>query len=383
MSRNIPLYNAVVLPEMEQAALEVLRSGRIAGGEWVGKFEAEMEKIVGLPYVVSTIDMTTALYLALHLIGVEEGDEVLTTAFACLSTNSAIAQHKAVPVWVDVSPCSVSMSIADFEAKITSKTKAVILYHVAGYPGPAREIADICKKHEISLIEDCDNAVLAVHDSLPVGSHGDFAIYSFYPNRQINTTEGGALACRSAEMADRARKLRRFGIDFGTFRSAIGEIDSLSDVPEVGWSMTLNNMCAALGFVQMASLQSRYEATLSNVEKLHELTKDVDGLKRVPFILGDRPAYWVLLFFVDHRDGVIQRLKQLGIMVSSIHHRNDAYSGFSGTQQCLPNTDFLQKHIIGIPCGWWLDTQDLQDIAEALRAALSSPADTATDHLAW
>ena len=379
MLNNVPLYNSVMLPEMEQAAVEVLRSGRIAGGEWVAKFESELEKIAGLPHVVSTIDMTTALYLALYLAGVKDGDEVLTTAFACLSTNSAIAQSKAVPVWVDVSPRSVTMDVADLESKITPKTRAVILYHVAGYPGPAREIAEICKKHNLVLIEDCDNALSAMHASLPVGAYGDFAIYSFYPNRQINTTEGGALACRSIDMAKRARKLRRFGIDFGTFRSAIGEINSSSDVPEIGWSMTLNNMCAALGYAQMTSLQSRQAATQSNAKALLELTRDMDGLTPVPVLEGDQSAYWVLLFFVENRDEVICRLKQSGVMVSSIHQRNDTYSGFDAAPQYLPNTDFLQHHIIGVPCGWWLDEDDLLTVTASLKGALRGPADTMTD----
>ncbi|MDD0982934.1 DegT/DnrJ/EryC1/StrS family aminotransferase [Pseudomonas shahriarae] len=380
MLRNISLYNAVVLPEMEKVAVDVLRSGKIAGGDWVSKFEAEIEKVAGLPHVLSTVDMTAALYLALHLIGVDEGDEVLTTAFACLSTNSAIAQRKATPVWVDVSPASVSMDVADFESRITEKTKAVILYHVAGYPGPAREIAAICNKHGITLIEDCNNAMLATHDSAPVGSFGDFAVYSFYPNRQINTTEGGALACRSAEMANRARKLRRFGIDFGTFRSKIGEINGGSDVPEIGWSMTLNNMCAALGCTQMTSLQARHDATQHNVARLRELTQDIAGLNTVSPIEGDISAYWVLLFFVENRDEIIRRLKRSGVMASSIHQRNDIYSGFAGAQQYLPNTDFLQKHLVGIPCGWWLNEQDLLDIAASLRAALATTVNTTPDH---
>lgn len=123
MSEVIPLYGVVSLPEMEAAALDILRSGRIAGGEWVPKFEESLKQLTGLPHVVSTVDMTSALFLALHLSGVQEGDEVLTSAFACLSTNSAIAQHKALPVWVDVSPGTVSMDLADLESKISKKPK--------------------------------------------------------------------------------------------------------------------------------------------------------------------------------------------------------------------------------------------------------------------
>lgn len=372
MTKEIPLYGVVNLPEMEVVALEVLRSGRIASGEFVSQFEARLGELVGLPNVVSMIDMTSALFLALHLAGVSEGDEVLTSAFACLSTNSAIAQHKAIPVWVDVKPQTVEMDIADLESKISKRTKAVILYHVAGYPGPAREIAALCKKYNIVLIEDCDNALFAARDSALVGSQGDFAVYSFYPNRQINTAEGGALVCKSNEMADRARQLRRFGIDFKTFRTAEGEIDAASDIPEIGWGMTLNNLCSALGCAQLDSAKSRQDQTREHVKQLRLLIESIHGIKPVSVIENGIPAYWVFLLFAENRDDVISALKRQGIMASTIHQRNDIYSGFGVEQKYkLPNTDYLQNHIIGIPCGWWLEEQDLKRIATALESATS------------
>jgi perosamine synthetase len=370
MSEVIPLYGVVSLPEMEAVALDILRSGRIAGGEWVTKFEEGLKQIIGLPHVVSTVDMTSALFLALHLAGVQEGDEVLTTPFACLSTNSAIAQHKALPVWVDVSPGTVSMDLADLKSKISKKTKAVILYHVAGYPGPAKEISELCKKHNIALIEDCDNALLAEQEAVPVGSYGDFAIYSFYPNRQINTTEGGALACRSESMAIKARQLRRFGIDFTTFRSKSGEISPASDIPEIGWGMTMNNLCSALGCAQIPTLHARHERTTRNVRTLRALLEDVEGLTPVPVPQFSKPAYWVFLIFVDNREHVLSELKSKGVMASIVHQRNDTYSGFKADASALPNTDYLQGSVIGVPCGWWLNDVDVMHVASALKEAV-------------
>jgi perosamine synthetase len=380
MDKEIPLFGVVYLPEMEAVTLEVLRSGRVAGGPFVGQFEAEFGELIGSSNVVSTIDMTSALFLAMHLAGVNEGDEVLASPFACLSTNAAIAQRKAVPIWVDVKPQTVEMDTNDLESKITGRTKAVILYHVAGYPGPAKEIAAICKKHNIFLIEDCNNSLLASRDDLLTGSYGDFAIYSFYPNRQINTTEGGALVCKNKEMADSARKLRRFGIDFGTFRTAEGEIDPASNIPEIGWGMTLSNLCSAIGRVQLSSVRGRQTQIKENIEKLKLLIKDIDGVKPVAIIDGGSPAYWVFLLLAEHRDAIMSVLKNKGIMVSAIHQRNDIYAGFGVTQDSkLPNTDFLQKHIIGIPCGWWLGDEDLQRIATALKSAILAIAPNVTE----
>ena len=98
------------------------------------------------------------------------------TTFACLSTNAAIAQCGAIPVWVDVTSQTVEIDVSDLVSKLTDRTRAVILYHVAGYPAPAQEIAAICYQRGIALIEDCDNALFAYRDGVHVGSHGDFAV---------------------------------------------------------------------------------------------------------------------------------------------------------------------------------------------------------------
>jgi dTDP-4-amino-4,6-dideoxygalactose transaminase len=319
------------------------------------------------------VDMTSAIFLALHMSGVSKGDEVLTTAFACMSTNAAIAQCGALPVWVDVKSHSIEIDLDDLISKVSIKTKAVILYHVAGYPGPAEELAALCKERGIAFIEDCDNALFASRNGVPVGSHGDFAVYSFYPTRQINTTEGGVLVCKRADMATRARKLRRFGIDSATFRNAVGEISPSSDIPEIGWAFTMNNLCAALGYAQFPTAQSRVLKTQNNAAKLMQLVGELKGVRVVPVELDSLPAYWVLLLFVDNRDAVLTSMKQQGVMASCLHHRNDTYTGFhADASHHLPNTTYLQDHILAIPCGWWLVDGDLEAVANRLASAASA-----------
>jgi perosamine synthetase len=371
--KTIPLFGVVSLPEMNAAALEVLHSGRIASGEYVSKFEVGFGQLIGQNNVVSMVDMTSAIFLALHMSGVSKGDEVLTTAFACMSTNAAIAQCGALPVWVDVKSHSIEIDLDDLISKVSIKTKAVILYHVAGYPGPAEELAALCKERGIAFIEDCDNALFASRNGVPVGSHGDFAVYSFYPTRQINTTEGGVLVCKRADMATRARKLRRFGIDSATFRNAVGEISPSSDIPEIGWAFTMNNLCAALGYAQFPTAQSRVLKTQNNAAKLMQLVGELKGVRVVPVELDSLPAYWVLLLFVDNRDAVLTSMKQQGVMASCLHHRNDTYTGFhADASHHLPNTTYLQDHILAIPCGWWLVDGDLEAVANRLASAASA-----------
>lgn len=367
MTRQIPLFNVLHTEQAEAVTLEVMRSGRIASGPYVAAFEAGLAALTGHSHIVTTVDMTSAMLLALRLAGVGPGDEVLTSAFACLATNSAITQCGAFPVWVDMRTDSVEMDIDDVARKIGPKTKALVLYHVAGYPGPARELAVLCREHGIILIEDCDNALGARQDGDFVGLAGDYAVYSFYPNRQINCTEGGALACRNEEDAARARRLRRFGIDSANFRGKDGEINPHSDVPEIGWAFTMNNLCAAIGTTQLATVASRIDRAKTNASRLHAALANVPGIALIPVATGSEPAYWVFLVLADNRDAMLGALKNAGVMCSSLHQRNDVYSGFKVSVQAeLPATADLQQRILALPCGWWVEHDDIDKIVEAV-----------------
>lgn len=370
VTKSIPLFGVVHLPEMETAALEILRSGSIANGEYVAKFEEGLARLLGQRNLVTTVDMTSAIFLALHLSGVKADDEVITTAFSCMATNSPIATIGAKPIWVDIEKNSACMSVTNFKALITPKTKAVILYHLSGYPGPAKAIAQICKKYNIKLIEDCNNAMLAKVDGQNVGSFGDFAVYSFYPNRQINTTEGGAIVCKTDADAARARKLRRFGIDAATFRANNGEINPASEITEIGWSMALNNLCSAIGYVQLKSFEERLKKTRENANFFIKKLEDISELTILNAASNSLPSYWTLIIQTDNRDFILNDLKNCGINCSKLHHRNDDYSCFKKGKTNLPNTSRLESSIIALPCGWWISKEQIEFIYKSIKKSI-------------
>ena len=286
----IALFHAAHSREMEQAALGVLRSGQIASGPKVAEFQDLFGELIGSPHVVCTNDMTSALVIALHLAGIKPGDEVLTLAYSCMSSNAPIALIGAKAVWVDIDPATASMSVDDFKRALSPRAKAVVLYHVAGYPGPAAEIAALCRQRGIVVIEDCNNALGATQHGKPVGRVGDFAVFSFYPNRQINAIEGGALACPDPATAARAMRLRRFGIDFRTFRDSLGEISSQSDIPEIGWSAGYSHLNAAVALTQLPTLRHRLDRTRLVAARLR---RELEGLSRLRCVLpreGAEPA---------------------------------------------------------------------------------------------
>lgn len=365
--KAVPLFHAAHSAEMESAALDVLRSGQIASGPKVAEFEERFGEVIGRGHVVCTNDMTSALMLALHLAGVGHGDEVLTLAYSCMSSNASIALLGAKAVWVDIDPESASMSVEDFERALSPRTKAALLYHVAGYPGPAAQIAKICKGRGIVLIEDCNNALGATQSGASVGQVGDYAVFSFYPNRQINAIDGGALACPDDATAQRAKRLRRFGINAQTFRDRLGEIDPASDITEVGWSASFNHFGAALGLTQLPLLRDHLTRTRRNARRLRDQLRGLERVRPIAPRAGDGPAYWGFLVLVDGRDRLLDALKCRGIQSSRLHHRNDDYSGFAAKRRSLPGTDSFMNQVLALPCGWWLNDGQIDDLARAVR----------------
>jgi len=254
----------------------------------------------------------------------------------------------------------------------TPRAKAVIVYHLAGYPADIRRIADICKERGLKLIEDCDNALLATVGGEQVGSFGDFAIYSFYPNRQINATEGGALCCRRAEDAERAIKLRRYGIDLSRFRDPQGEIDPNCDIPEVGWAATLNNLCSAIGYAQLGEVEGRIAQTRRVADRLTQELAQIRGVEVVLPQADAIPSYWAFLIKLRNRDQVMASLKQRGVQVSKLHQRTDQYSGFTASPSDLPNTKHLLDQVLGLPCGWWMSDEDIDRVVSMLRDSVEA-----------
>jgi dTDP-4-amino-4,6-dideoxygalactose transaminase len=368
----MPLFGVYSDDAMASVANTVIRSGQIATGSFVGQFESALGQLIKLPNIVSVSDLSSAIKIALQLSGVGRDDEVLTTSYACLSTNAPITSLGARPSWVDVNPLSGAMDPDCLEQAITARTKAVILYHVAGYPAESARIAQICRRHNLKLIEDCNAALLSTFDNQQVGAHGDFAAFSFYPNRQINATEGGALSCRSDSDARNAVLLRRFGIDTARFRGGNGEINAHCDIPQIGWAATLNNLCSAIGYAQIDSVLDRVAKARQNASLLRGYLADVPGLKIVQPVENTDPSYWVFLVHTQHRDAILLSLRNVGIFSSQLHIRTDLYSGFGTPDVQLPGTDVFMSTILALPCGWWLNATAIEELATRIRQALDT-----------
>lgn len=362
-SPSMELFQPVHLPEMEAAAIEVLRSGQIASGPKVSALEHAFKAIAGREHIVATDDLSSAVTLALHLAGVCAGDGVATVTFSCLQSNSPIARLGANPVWIDIDPLTMSMSVEDLEKKLKPSIKAVMVYHIAGYPSDIRRIAAICRGRGVKIIEDCNNAIGAtLDDGHPVGTIGDYAVYSLYPNRQINGIDGGILVTPDATTAERATRLRRFGLDARTFRDSRGQINPKSDISEIGWSATMSNINAAIAISQLDSIWKRMTRTKENAFNLLIALNNLKKTKPINPLQNTIPAFWGFLVLSKHRNSLIEHLEKNNIKSSVLHQRNDWYSGFSTSRAELPGTEQAMKQLLALPCGYWLSDSQFKEL---------------------
>jgi perosamine synthetase len=368
-----PLFRPPDLSAIGDVVNQVLASGHIATGPNVELFEALLRNYLGNPWVTSTGDVSTSLSLCLFQAGVRPGDDVLMSPLVCLSTSCPVLNLFANIRWCDVDPMTGNLAPAGLAARITPRTKAIVVYHWAGTPADIDAIRDVARSHKLALIEDAGEALGAEYNGHKIGAAGaDYTVFSFYPNRHLTTIDGGAIACAAEHDFEKLRWLKRYGIHQPSFRDKDGEIDPASDIPMAGWNSYMNEVAATVGIAQMGRLPSViarhqanglfYDARLANVPGITLLTRHPKS----------RSAHWVYTFLIEGRDHILKRLRQQGIQASKVHLRNDVYTGFGGDRLVLSGVDYFASRCLSIPCGWWVGEEDRSRISDIICRELAS-----------
>jgi dTDP-4-amino-4,6-dideoxygalactose transaminase len=203
------VYGPEVLKDIE----EVLTSGALVSthGKWVKAFEQELASFLGVRYAYAVTSGTTALHLALKALGVGPGDEVITTPFTFAASATAALHANAVPIFADIDRETLNLDPASVEEKITDKTKAVVVVHLAGYPAEMDEFMKIADRYGVYIVEDVAQALGAEYRGRKAGSIGHISAFSFYATKHITGGEGGAVATNIAAVAERAKLIRAHG----------------------------------------------------------------------------------------------------------------------------------------------------------------------------
>ena len=208
---KIPIANPIIGEEEIEEVVKVLKTGFIAQGPKVAEFEEKFAEFVGAKYGIATSSGTTALHVALLACGIKEGDEVITTPFSFAATGNSILYTGAKPVFVDIDPKTFNIDPNKIEDAITEKTKAIMPVQLYGQAADMDKINEIAKKHDLYVIEDAAQAHGSMYKDSKVGSIGDLACFSFYPTKNMTTSEGGMITTNDKELAEKARIFRAHG----------------------------------------------------------------------------------------------------------------------------------------------------------------------------
>lgn len=370
------------------AVADVLRSGRVNAlqhGEKCRAFERAFADMCDMPFAISLANGTLALELALRAMGIGAGDEVVVTPRSFIASASCVVSAGATPVFADVDPESQNLTAAGIEAAMTSRTRAVIVVHLAGWPCEMDDIMTLARRRGILVIEDCAQAHGATYRGRPVGSFGDAAAFSFCTDKIISTGgEGGMLLLRDRDVWARAWSYKDHGKN--PARLAMPASGNgfrwLHDSIGTNWRMT--EMQAAIGLRQFACLGQWLSERRRNAAILNELLADQPVLRRTlpPAHIGH--AYYKYYAFVSpdrltkgwNRDRIVGELGAAGVPCFSGScpeiYREQAFAGLGlGLAQSLPSANLLGETSIMLPVDQTLDAGAIRTMARRVRAVLA------------
>jgi dTDP-4-amino-4,6-dideoxygalactose transaminase len=303
---------------------------------------------------------TAALHAALVLAGVGPGDEVISTPMTAEPTNLAIVHAGAMPSWADVHPDDGTLDPDSIAARITPRTKAIMVVHYAGYPARMAGILKVARNAALPVIEDCAHALGASYESMPVGTLGDFGIFSFQAIKHMTTVDGGALTIKNESLVADAKRFRWFGMLKGVPRADV-------DIRSLGYKYNMHNVAATIGLAQLGSIDSAIARHRENGEFYDREFASIPGLVPAAFDPLAKPSYWIYTLLCDDAQGAERRLSEIGVAASKLHKPNNTHSIFKPILRDLPGLERFYGRLLHIPCGWWVDDETRGAIVEALR----------------
>jgi perosamine synthetase len=304
---------------------------------------------------VATTSCSTALHLALYASGVSAGDEVIVPSLSFIATANAVWHCGATPVFADIDPVTCNLDPEDVDARVTSRTTAIVPVHQVGLPADMDGIEDVAERRGLTIVEDAACAVGASHRGRPIGSLGWPACFSFHPRKVITCGEGGMIALADREMAQRLRALRQHAMD----RSALARHRAggvvIEHYPERGWNARMTDIQAAIGLRQLASLDPILEERRRIAERYSESLAPVAGVEvpePVPYATRTWQSYPLRvpaggpltareLMALLKRDGIDTRRGVMAI------HLEDSYEGAAPAG--LPHTEAAAREIVLLP----------------------------------
>lgn len=359
---KVPIAKPIIGEEEIENVVEVLKSGMIAQGPKVMEFEEKFANWIGAKYGIATNSGTSALHVALLACGIGEGDEVITTPFTFIASGNAIVYTGATPVFADIDLDTYTIDPDKIEDLITDKTKAILPVQLYGQAADMDKIREIAEKHDLKIIEDAAQAHGAEYNGEKVGTLGDMACFSFYPTKNMTTSEGGMITTNDEELAKKAQMFRAHGASERYHHD------------EIGYNFRMTDIAAAIGLAQLKVIDEFNDKRISNADYLNEQLKDIEGIVTPKSPDNYKHVYHQYTVRVEkgNRDDWVEFLTNKGIG-TGIHYPIPLYNQpiykKLGIEGDCPLAEKAADNVISLPVHPSLTKEDLDLVVDAVKEA--------------
>ncbi len=376
---RIPLAQPCLVKQDLEEVLAVLRTPWLSLGPKLLEFEQKIAAYAGCQYGIGVNSGTSALHLIVRALGIEEGDEVITTPFSFVASANCVLMERARPVFVDIDPVSLNIDADGIEAAITPRTKAILAVDVFGRPADWNHLREIARHHGPVLIEDSCEALgaryrLADGTWAMAGTLGEAGCFAFYPNKQITTGEGGIIVTDREDLASLCRSMRNQGRDEGA-----GWLQHA----RLGFNYRLSDINCALGIAQLARIDEILAARRRVAQWYDEALADLPEVATPQESSSVETSWFVYVvrlaerYSRESRDAILTELRRRGIGCAAyftpIHLQPYMRERFGFREGDFPITESVSVRTLALPFYNRLTQDQVAEVAAALRQAIDQP----------
>jgi dTDP-4-amino-4,6-dideoxygalactose transaminase len=373
-----------ILEDEIDEVVACLRSGWIGTGPRVARFERDFAAFKGVGQAAAVGSCSAALHLSIRAIGLQPDDEVITSALTFCSTVNSIIHSGGRPVLADIDPLTMNLDPRDVEARITSRTRALVPVHFAGRPCDMDALISIARRHDLRVVEDCAHAIEATYHGKPTGTIGDFGCFSFYATKNMTAGEGGMVLARDAEDLDEIKILALHGLSKDAWSRFQDTGYKHYYAVDVGFKYNMMDLQAAIGIHQLRRLEGNWQRR-SAIWWCYQ-----DAFKDLPVALpsapepGTRHAYHLFTLLIDKakagitRDEFLEGMTHLGIGVG-VHYPSIAEhpiyrESFGWKPEDWPVAWRIGGQTVSLPFSPKLTDDNVERVISAVRKTLRANA---------
>jgi dTDP-4-amino-4,6-dideoxygalactose transaminase len=375
------VFGQPLLEEPEiQEVLHSLRTAWLGTGPKAAEFERRIAAYKGVPHAVALNSCTAGLHLACLVLGLQPGDEVITTPMTFCATINAIIHAGATPVLADVDPVTGNLDPEQVRRRITRRTRALLPVHFAGRAAPMDELMALADQHGLRVIEDCAHAIETEYRGRKAGTIGDLGVLSFYSTKNIVTGEGGMVLTKDAHLARRTKTLGLHGMSHDAWQRFSDKGYKAYDVEEIGFKYNMMDLQAAIGLHQVPRIDSYWRRRLEIWQRYQRELADLPITLPAPWPDDERHGLHLFTIQVDPqrcgrtRDEMLMELHRRRIG-TGVHYRSipsfSVYRDrFGWRPEDYPVAAALGESTLSIPLSPRLSDDDVGDVIAALRHVL-------------